>query len=510
MGVALATPHRTATEIGRDVIRSGGGAVEAALAAAVALTVVYPHQCSLGGDLVALVRDPSGDVHSYLSVGRTARDLDVGSVPVVDGRIVGRGPHTVTVPGIIGGWLAIAGARSLAEAFRSASALAERGSPVSPGLSRALEANWSIVGDDPGMASVFGRTDGSRDHLSVGELLRQPALAVTLAELAEDPDSFYRGAIAARIVAALGDQGSQLSLADFAGHQVDRSPALDYVEAGRRWWVAPPPSQGIAFLAVRAAGLLAGGTDLSRSIDASAVRDRLLADPGDNPLDLEAYLDAMRTAGRPDVVVERPSGDTVGITAMDDDGWLVSIVQSTYQTFGSGICDRGTGIVFHNRGSAFSAESGHPAALSAGRRPPHTLTPVLAEDVATTDPPELSGTTSLLAMACQGGRAQPWILAQLADRLADVDSELDSTLGADRWVIGGKDIGCSGPTILVEAAEVPLEIAAEAERRGWQAMAAGEQLDVAGHVQVVRNGRLTLEAGTDPRSDGLAIVESAS
>lgn len=498
--IALASPHRTATELGLEVIRAGGTAVEAALTTAVALTVVYPHQCSLGGDLVALVRDPAGVVHSYVSVGATAAGLEVATVPMADGRIVGRGAHTITVPGIVAGWQAIAGeafAGALRQAFLAASRLADTGIPVSPGLGRALVDTWPIIGGDAGMRQLFGVDGGG--HLADGSLLRQSALARTLAALAASPGDYYVGEIAGRLVQALGSMGSALTADDFAAHRVDRTEPLTRDLAGRRWWVAPPPSQGIAFLAVRASTDAASTLELS--IRSAAVRDAELAEPGGPELTLDHWLAAMQAAALgPDVRIERPSGDTVGITAMDDAGWVVSIVQSTYQTFGSGLADPATGVVFHNRGSAFSAEPAHPAFIAPGARPPHTLTPVLAD----------GGDGGVVSLACQGGRAQPWILAQLADSVIDPAQPLAATLARDRWIFGGKDIGCDEPTILVEADAVPADVQAAADRRGWANGALARQVDIAGHVQVVRSTSSGLEAGTDPRADGLAVVAAAT
>ncbi|UFS58664.1 gamma-glutamyltransferase [Subtercola endophyticus] len=514
--VALAAPHYLATRLGEQVIREGGGAVEAALTAAVALTVVYPHQSSLGGDLVALVRDPAGRVASYISVGRTAQGLDAAAVPRMDDRIAGRGAHTVTVPGVVAGWVAIAGERfapALARAFERASVLARDGFEVSPGLARALADTWPIVGADAGMRQVFGRAavgaggDASAEPLRAGDRLVQPQLADVLELLARDPLSFYTGEVAERVASALAEAGSALTLTDLAQHAVDTSPALSAVADGIRWSVAPPPSQGIAFLAVQSARASAPAVSLvdrsvlELSMLAASVRDARLGDPawagGPDALTLDGYLrDMARAAGALDLAVERPSGDTAGITAQDSDGWSVSIVQSVYQTFGSGVCDPGTGIVFHNRGAAFSLEPGHPGALAAGRRPPHTLTPVLGA----------APNGDVLALACQGGRAQPWILAQLSADLTDSDIPIETTLARDRFVFGGRDIGEPGPTIAVESADVPDDVREVAERWGWRTHALGEQVDVAGHVQVTRMLGGTLSAGTDPRADGLAVV----
>ncbi|CAN5191916.1 gamma-glutamyltransferase [soil metagenome] len=504
--VGVASPHFRATRLAEEAIRGGANAIEAALTAAVALTVLYPHQCSLGGDLVALVRDSKRDVRSVISVGAAAQATDASAIPGDGRRMLGRGAHTITVPGIVAGWMAIAGpdyAPALARAFRAAAQIAEDGEPVSRGLARALESTWGVIGTDPGMRSVFSR-DG--EPLIEGDLLRQPQLAHTLRELADDPNGFYSGAVARRVAEGLERAGSPVDERDLRSHVVHEEAPLSLTRGGVTWSVAPPPSQGIAFLALRASEpgeANAGGAKASlieRAIVAAGVRDALLADVGDDgvAVSLDDFLSAIAAADRvlPDPGVVRPAGDTMAISAVDSDGLAVTIVQSIYQTFGSGICDPATGIVFHNRGAAFSLDPAHPAYIRPGHRPPHTLTPVFAE----------SESGDVTAMGCQGGRAQPWILGQLADRLIDADEDLTSSLSADRWIFGAQDIDQPAPAIVVEGAVVPDDMLAAGARRGWDAVALGRRVDVAGHVQVVRSVRGRIEAATDPRADGAARV----
>nr|BFE73083.1 hypothetical protein GCM10020092_063840 [Actinoplanes digitatis] len=179
--VALAAPHPAAVEAGRAAVAAGGNALDAALAAAAALTVVYPHQCSIGGDLTAVVRPAGGGARAVLSLGAAAAAIDVDALRAGGATAMPeRGPSTVTVPGVVAGWAAVAalGARlGWAERLRPAIALARDGAPVSAGLARAIRGGRAVIDADPGLSAVFG---DARE----GTLLTQPALAGSLRELA--------------------------------------------------------------------------------------------------------------------------------------------------------------------------------------------------------------------------------------------------------------------------------------------------------------------------------------
>jgi len=183
---------------------------------------------------------------------------------------------------------------------------------------------------------------------------------------------------------------------------------------------------------------------------------------------------------------------------VDDQGQAVSLIQSVFQSFGSGLLDPFTGVVFHNRGSTFSLDPAHPGRLHPGSRPPHTLCPSIAV-----------GPDFVVALGCQGGRAQPWILAQLARAVTSADSsgELAELLARPRWVIGSRDLGQPGPTLLLEpgvADAAPLT--ATARGLGLAVVEAVGPTGDAGHVQVVRSGSAGLAAASDPRADGRAEV----
>jgi gamma-glutamyltranspeptidase len=483
--VAVAAPHPAAVAAARRAVSAGGNAVDAALAAAAVLTVVYPHQCALGGDLVALVREPDGTTAAILGVGASAIRTDPA------GGVAAQGARSVTVPGVVSGWVALAsGSRlGLAPALLAAAELAEDGATISPGLARAVAERSAAVAADPGLRALLTDGDGPR---RVGAPLPQPALAATLRTLAADPDAFYRGPVADAVVAFLAGQGGALRADDLAAHTAEVTRPLEAQLGDTRWQVAPPPSQGVVLLAVlRGLARTGAGADPMGLLDvvqrACDARDALLADPRGGRIDVDALL-AARTHGAP-LPASRAAGDTVAVTAVDDTGRAVSLVQSVYQSFGAGLLDPATGIVLHNRGSAFAADPGHPAALAPGRRPPHTLCPVLGERGAT-----------LLAAGCQGGRAQAQILAQVLPALLTATDPVP-VLDRPRWVVGGRDVGQPVATLVAEPGAWPADRAP-----GLPVHRTRGRTDLAGHVQVARSTPAGLDAASDPRADGVAAV----
>ncbi|MFY1636885.1 gamma-glutamyltransferase [Solwaraspora sp. WMMB335] len=508
--IALAAPHPSALHAARDVITAGGGVIDAALAAAVALTVAYPHQCSTGGDLTALVRTPDGQVRAVLSLGAAPAGIDVGALRAAGDRMPSGGPLTVTVPGVVAGWAALVdlGARlPLARIVAPAVDLAAGGVAVSAGLAAAARRRADVIRADPGLAALL--LDGDGDSLPAGAVLRQPALARTLAAIGVDWRDYYQGELAGRLAAGLAVLGSPLTVADLAAHTAEAADPLQYVDPMRdaagpaTWSVAPPPSQGATLLAMLGAGDGTSAGMLTTARRAELRRDTLLGDPRVGPVDLDGLL--LRgdgPAGTPAVppgvassTAAKPAGDTVAVTAVGTDGTAITLIQSVFQSFGAGLCEPGTGIVLHNRGSVFSLDPTHPGRLCPGARPPHTLCPAIA-----------TAPDRVVALGCQGGRAQPWILAQLA-RDALVGTEPDAVLARSRWVIGARDIGQDRPTLMLEP-DTPdaATLRVAAADLDLQVVQLSQRHDDAGHVQVARLTPDGLDAASDPRADGAATI----
>jgi gamma-glutamyltranspeptidase len=479
---ALAAPHTKALDAARA---SGGNALDLALAAATTLVVAYPHQNALGGDLIALVREPDGTVHAVLSAGAAPAGVDVEAIRAANDRMPGAGPHPVTVPGIVAGWDALArlGATvPLEQHLQAAAELADAGVPVASGLAEAISERADAIAADPGLSAVFG-------SVAAGDLLVQPALAATLRTLAGDGiGALYGGPIGERIATFLHGLGSAMTPEDIAAHAVEVTAPLTAEALGATWHVAPPPSQGATLLA-----MLGETLTLERARSANAARDLHLGDPRAGDVDIAALIGADAPAGAGVMASPRPTGDTVAIAAVDEEGRAVTLIQSLYQHFGAGLLEPETGIVLHNRGGAFSLQEGHPGALAPGARPPHTLCPAIV----------LAG-HSVVAAGCQGGRAQPQILAQLAGDLADPRSDLAAAVARPRWIVGGRDLGRTTESVLAEpGAEAPEVQAAEA---GLHFERLPALTGMAGHAQTARTGPDGVSAGSDPRADGGVLV----
>ena len=471
MPVAVAAPHPAAVEAARRIAEAGGNAFDAALAAAGALTVVYPHQCSAGGDLVAIVRPAGGPARAVLSIGAAAAAVDVAALRATGDRMPFDGPQTITVPGVVAGWAAIAefGRLPLSDLLAPAIGLAKNGVPVSPGLLRAITGQIDRIRADPGLTALL--LDDAGEPRTA---LIQPVLAETLA----DWETFYRGPLAHRLAAGLRALGNPIDVRDLAAHEAEVTDPLIGVRNGVTWFAAPPPVQGATFLAI------VGSDDLlADALRARAARDALLGDPRTGPVDLDGLLlrapapaDARPDAG------PQPGGDTVAVTAVDADGNAITLIQSVFESFGSGRLDPGTGLVLHNRGSSFRLDPDHPGRLAPGARPPHTLCPAIAV-----------GDDLVLALGCQGGRNQPWILAQTAaGALAAADDELAAVVTRPRWVLDG-----AGTLLIEPGVEVRTELPINTS--------AGPH-DGAGHVQVARLRGRDLAAASDPRADGLGTI----
>lgn len=422
MRYALACPHAEATLAGEDAFRAGGSALDAALAAAAVLTVVYPHMCAIGGDAMALVALPDGSVTAVVGAGAAPAAADPDAL---GGEMPWDGPHTVTVPGMVDAWGAVARLGAVLpwmDLLAPAIAVAREGTEIAPGLAGALEIR-------PDMRAHFG-----------GDL-RQPALARTLQAIADGgPRELYDGATAQALSQGLQGAGCPIAAADLAAHATELAAPVVATVEGREVLTSPRPTQGYVLHEILAA----------------------LAD-GEEPLD--AYR---RTAAERDRrLADTRSGDTVAIVAADEEGHSVSLIQSVYGAFGSGIVEPRTGILMHNRGAGFSLDPASPNRLAPRRRPAHTLMPVLVRRDGETE----------IAQGCMGGRAQPQINAQVLLRLLAGDSA-QAAVAAPRVTVDGDEVAHEGEDV--------------------------------GHAQVVRRtADGGFEAGTDPRADGLAVTGAA-
>ena len=513
---AIATPHTAATLAGAEAFEAGGNAMDAALAAAVTLAVVYPQACGVGGDLFALVaRAEQPEIVAINSSGAAPAGIDPEAVRAVHPRMPPRGPLTITVPGAVAGWRALCdqGARRDWPAhFATAIACAMDGLPAPRALAETLAEEPELAGD-PGIAEVFFPGGAA---LRETDVVRQEALGRTLETLAvEGPAALYGGEVGRRYAEGLRDLGSPLSLDDLAAHRVQLVAPLAARYRDLDVRVVPPNSQGFVLLEILAAierlsldpdplGPDAGA--IARVVRAAREdRDRHLADPDamrvhpHTLLDdghLAALTDAVREAHRGAPAPRGPHhhGDTVGLVTADAEGNAVSLIQSLYDGLGAGLREPATGIVPHSRGAQFVLDPGHPNVLAPRKRPAHTLMPALAH----------RGDRPALVLGTMGGHGQPQINATNLIRLVDLGLEPAVAVAAPRWLVGGLDEGDG--RILAES-EVPESVRANLEAAGFGMDTVPWPSGEVGHAHAIRiAGDGTLEVGSDPRADGGSLA----
>lgn len=493
-------------------ITEGGNAIDAAITAAAVLTVVYPHNVALGGDLIALVRTPDGEVHCVNASGWAGAFADAAAMRRQHGSwLPARGVDAVTVPGAVRGWESLRklGSRlSWQRTLAPAQHCAEHGVAVAPSLTAHI--------DHPENADLFGTEDFDRVFRPAGRPLRsgdnlsQPALAQTLVQLGESgPDEFYSGALGEQMVRFLRARGSTLAGDDFAEFQPDITDPVAVAFRGLTVLTSPPNSHGFillrALLAIDNLGLTDPlGAELGTLMQifrrGNQLRATHLADPRCVEVDVERLLTVgpdlaeAEDGAQPDRALV-PYGDTVGIAAADSDGYAVSLIQSVYHAFGSGLIDPETGVLFHNRGTSFSLDAASPNVLAPRKRPVHTLMPAM-----TTHQGDVRH-----VLATMGGQGQPQILAQLLLRTLAGES-VESAVAAPRAIVGLQQEGTTRDTVSWEAdlAGPSREAVLDSGLPTIETHPHTESLGQANLIAIDAEGTMT--AASDPRSDGAAVV----
>jgi gamma-glutamyltranspeptidase/glutathione hydrolase len=537
---AVVAPNHLASAIGLDVLRGGGSAVDAAIATNAALAVVAAHSCGLGGDAFWLIwpgeggpwrltgesaggglTDPldrlvalngSGRAGSLATLERL-RSLGHSTMPMGS-------PLSITVPGAVRSWADAHeryGSQPLPALLAPAVELAE-GFPASAGWSAAIERSAARFGTEGGWAQAFRPLGRPWQE---GETVRLPALAATLRTLAKDgPGDFYGGALGARQAAFLGGAGALIGASDLASHRSTWTRPIGLPYRGGLATTHPPNSSGI--VALVALAILErftpprdafDGDWIHLAIEASRLaledRERHLADaqsmaPGavDRMLDpahaadLAGRIDARHSGiGRPSTAPR--GGGTVYLAAADRWGGLVSLLQSNWHGFGSGVVDPETGIAYQDRGVSFSLEPGHPNALAPGKRTAHTLTPGML----------FREGRPWVAHGSMGGEVQPQVYLQVVSALVDRRVDIATAVSAPRWGLQTRSILEPPEHLLVES-RFPAELVADLVARGHPVRMIDAFDAAVGYchaIEVRRNGDGTIEgfaAATDPRSEG--------
>lgn len=401
----VATSQPLASAAGLRVLRDGGNAVDAAVAAAAVLNVVEPMMCGIGGDLFALYYEAAtGDLHGLNATGRagsraSAEELRGRGLE----RMPGSGPLVVTVPGALDGWEELVsrfGTRPLGGLLAPAIAYAEDGFPVSEIIAAQWKSAEAKLRRHPAAAANY-LVDGERAPAH-GEVFRSPDLARTFRRIADEgPQVFYRGEIADRIHDFLEAEGGFVTREDLAAHDSEWVDPISATFRGVEVFQVPPNSQG--FVALEMLNLLEGfdlaalghnsAAYLHRLIEAKklafADRDAYLADPEHMRAPLETLLSKeYAEARRGEISGDRAArevapgltddGDTIYLTVVDEDRNAISLIYSLFGSFGSGLVVPGTGIALQNRGTGYSLEPGHPNELAPGKRALHTNMPGMA------------------------------------------------------------------------------------------------------------------------------------
>jgi len=451
----VAAAHPLAAEAGLHVLRQGGNAIDAAVAAGLAAAVVMPEMCGLGGDLFAVVHIPGqpGRNPATMSIQGSGNSPRSASIDLIrhhateSGQMPYQGPLSISVPGMVDAYFQMLvrfGTRSFAEVMEPAHSLAADGFIVHQLGAESIAASADVLARDEAAAAVFLP---SGNPVPAGKRLVQADLGRTLQTLAgEGADVFYRGVIGERITSYLTSVGGALSMEDFANHVTGFTQPLETTYRGHTVYQTGLPSQGLILL--EALNIIEGA-DLSDPLSTDAIHlmveakklafaDRLghSADPAFHRTPIDILLSKEWGAQRivmidiasaaTDVAHGRlQDGDTTYIAVADAGGMMVSLIQSVSSSFGSGIIGGDTGVVLNNRvGRGFSLEEGHPNIYAPGKKTMHTLNCFLIADKE--GRPVLIGGTP-------GGDGQPQWNLQAIVGMIDAGLDVQAAIEQPRW-----------------------------------------------------------------------------
>lgn len=520
-GIAVA-PHSLAAESAVAVLREGGNALEAMVAAAATIAVVYPHMNSIGGDSFWVINGPGNRPGGIDASGRSAAaaSRDWYAQRGISGSIPFRGgTAALTVAGTISGWGAahrlssqsLGGGLPLSRLLDDAIFLARQGIPVTRSQASTTQAKLAELKDRPGFAETF-LTQGQVPQ--EGALFKQSRLADTLALIArKGTDEYYRGALAKQMAAELAVVGSPLTLADLQAHQAKLIDPLTVPVGGAQLHNMVPPSQGLVSLLIlalmeRFPGWKQAGPESAAFIHAQVeatklafrVRDRYLTDPDFMalaPAELltPARIDALAREFKPDTALPwgktvKP-GDTIWMGVIDKNGIAVSFIQSIYHEFGSGVVLPGSGVNWQNRGCSFSLDPKHVNTLEPRKKPFHTLNPAMAQLA--------NGGT--MVYGTMGGDGQPQTQATIFNRVMRFGDHPQQAIERPRWLLG-RTWGQSSDSLKLESRFDPA-VLTQLRALGHEVESIAAWDEGVGHAgMLVRHPNGVLEGGYDPRSNG--------
>ncbi len=514
--IGFTAPHWAATEAGLSILRQGGTATEAMVAAAAVISVVYPHMNSIGGDGFWLVHEKDQSVPLAIDAcGRAASDLayydDIDHLP-------GRGGKAcLTQAATIAGWqlaldLDARASLSLDTLLAPAIRHAEEGIEVSASMARAIA---KVMAEDKVPESFLELYTADDRPLQEGDLLLNPDLANTFRLLAENGlFDFYRGEVAQKITTTLEAIGSPLSAEDHRSTRAEKVRPLKLKLDKITCFNLPAPTQGVHSMQIlgqldRLKQLPDSEADWAHLVIEATKQSfndkpELWADPDyvavsyfdalDDPV-----LDSKAAAIDPDQAKPWPfdnePGDTIWMGACDSHGQLVSFIQSIYWEFGTANVIDGAGFVWNTRGVSFSLDPDDINVLAPNKKPRHTLNPALA----------VFNNGKRLSYGTMGGEGQPQTQAILFSRFVWQGYTLEQALAEGRWLLG-RTWGDDSNDLKVEA-NIAARIGDQLTARGHQWQSVDAVNESMGHAGAIYDDHGRLTAATDPRSDGKAGIE---
>jgi gamma-glutamyltranspeptidase/glutathione hydrolase len=518
-GMAVA-PHALAAQSALDVLREGGNALEAMIAAAATIAVAYPHMNGIGGDSFWLVLAPRSAPRGIEACGAAARAATIEWYRARGaGRAIPfRGALAAnTVAGTVSGWDAAlrlarrwGGRLSLARLLADAIHYAEHGVAVTRSQHVATAAKRAELESQPGFREAFLAGGAAPPE---GSRFRQPRLAATLKRLARAGfDDFYRGRLARALARDLAVVASPLCAEDLARHRARAVVPLALAHSAGTLYNMPPPTQGVVSLLILGIlDALAVGACPPESADcvhlvveatkqAFRMRDRYLTDPAYMTVSAEELLAPERVRALA-AAVDRwraapweggaQPADTVWMGVVDGAGRAVSMIQSLYHEFGSGVVLEETGVLWQNRGASFSLDPAALNSLRPLRRPFHTLNPAAAR----------LRDGRLMVYGTMGGDGQPQTQAAVFTRIVLFGMNPQAAVAAPRWLLG-RTWGESSDSLKLES-RFSTQVVSELARRGHEMEVLGDYDEAMGHAgAIVRRPDGVLEGGADPRSDG--------
>ncbi len=520
-GGIVATEHPLASQAGATVLAQGGNAIDAAIAANAMMGVVSPMMCGIGGDLFAIVYEAkSGKIYGLNASGWAPAGL---TLDFLKGQrletMPSRGIHSVTVPGAVDGWSKLSrrfGKKKLAFVLAPAIHVAESGFPVTELDAEYWAGGENLLRKDENAARTFLPQDRVP---KLGELFRNPDLAGAYRRIAaRGRDGFYEGETARRLVAHAQRQGGTMNAADLAQFSSEWVSPISTTYHGWTVYEIPPNGQGIAALAMlnlmenfplaeyghNSASALHVMIEAKKLAYADMLR--YVADPKFNKVPVAGILAKDYARERAKLInlehanchVEAgdppsPGNDTTYLCAVDREGNIVSLIQSNYGSFGSGLVPDHCGFVLQNRGGLFSLDPQHPNHLAGRKRPLHTIIPAL-----------MTRGEVRIAFGIMGGWNQSQAHAQFVANVVDYGLNLQAALEAPRFS-KGSFAGCD---VAVEG-RIPAATISALENKGHQVQVKGSfSQTVGGGQAVMRNDATGVNYGaSDPRKDGAAIPE---